>query len=108
MPTNRTRKLRSSALDAWCRGELLNGPCWLAGLGYHSYLPETICDDERMRRDWERHRDQLLAEWSATNAGTRPFAWWKFDAPEPRPEAEAEREYLARHGLLTDEEQTHE
>ncbi|WP_033336892.1 hypothetical protein [Thioalkalivibrio thiocyanodenitrificans] len=108
MPTNRTRQRRGGALDDWCRSELLNGPCLLAGLGYHTYLPETVCDDDRMRLDWQRHRDVLLPEWIKANPGTRPYAWWKFDAPEPRPEAEAEREYLARHGLLTDGELDHE
>jgi len=32
----------------------------------------------------------------------RPWAWWRFDSPEPRIENETEDEQLARLGLLTD------
>jgi hypothetical protein len=38
--------------------------------------------------------------------GTRPWAWWEFDAPEPLREHESERDYLQRLKLfLPGEEQ---
>ena len=55
-----------------------------------------------MREAWEKHRENILTQWIAANPGTRPWAWWKFDAPEPRPEGEGEADYLGRLGLLTD------
>jgi hypothetical protein len=35
---------------------------------------------------WDARRDELLAEWlvDPRRHGTRPWAWWAFDAPEPR------------------------
>lgn len=50
---------------------------------------------------WEQQRDTLLAAWVQERPGTRPWAWWCFDAPEDRPEGESELAYLARLGLLT-------
>jgi hypothetical protein len=86
-----------------------------------------------LERLWRVHRAELLAEHIAKRPGTRPWAWWAFDAPQDarrrrggkgtpigaelwfgaprfygedydnrdRPRYEPEREYLARHGLLT-------
>jgi hypothetical protein len=28
--------------------------------------------------------EQIVADWAQDNPGTRPLAWWRFDAPEPR------------------------
>lgn len=38
-----------------------------------------------LRRLWEIHRERLVALHIAEEAGpgSRPWAWWKFDAPEP-------------------------
>jgi hypothetical protein len=36
------------------------------------------------RACWEAVRDELLSEWIAEYPGTRPWAFWEFDAPEPR------------------------
>lgn len=41
-------------------------------------------DLDRMRADWHEFRDELLQEWIEHNPGTRPFAWWRFDATERR------------------------
>ena len=38
--------------------------------------------------------------------GTRPWAWWEFDAPEPLRDHESERDYLKRlNQFLPGEEQ---
>ena len=42
------------------------------------------CDREAMRAAWEELRDKLLADWISEKPGTRPYAWWCFDAPERR------------------------
>ena len=41
-------------------------------------------DVEAMREAWITLRDELLPQWIAENPGTRPYAWWQFDAPERR------------------------
>ena len=87
----------------------------------------TVQGDFESERDareaWEEHREMLMGfwlqspedftwpdGWNGWNAseprgpGTRPDAWWRFDAPEPKPEDETETEYLKRHGLLAEEE----
>jgi hypothetical protein len=39
--------------------------------------------EEGLHREWKRWREPLLAEWIARRPGTRPWAWWRYDAPEP-------------------------
>ena len=41
-------------------------------------------DNDPAQAAWGDHRDVLLEDWIKHNPGTRPFAWWKYDAPEPR------------------------
>lgn len=102
----------------------------LAGWGLGGEFP----DEAAMKTAWEENRAELMAEWFTPRGdytvdpmhwkehglGTRPFAWWKFDAPEPRkvlrgpgiveppnvPKAlyESEASYLFRLNLLTREE----
>jgi hypothetical protein len=77
---------------------------------------------EQMRQDWKMHRERLLHWWitgenkpqgmkpwtfvMTGRPGTRPWAWWEFDAPEPLGEHESERNYLQRLNLfLPGEEQ---
>jgi hypothetical protein len=33
---------------------------------------------------WAANRDDVLREWIRDYPGTRPYAWWQHDAPEPR------------------------
>jgi len=37
-----------------------------------------------MRKGWKVLRGELLPKWIAEHPGTRPYAWWVFDAPERR------------------------
>ncbi|MBN2559398.1 MAG: hypothetical protein JXQ75_00510 [Phycisphaerae bacterium] len=41
-------------------------------------------DPDAMRGAWETLRAELLPKWIAAHPGTRPYAWWVFDAPERR------------------------
>lgn len=34
-----------------------------------------------LRAAWDSARDEVLAEWIRDHPGTRPWAWWRFDAP---------------------------
>lgn len=40
--------------------------------------------DERRKEAWEDLRDELMADWISKHPGTRPLAWWTFEAPERR------------------------
>lgn len=40
--------------------------------------------DELLADAWEQLRDALLKEWTSAHPGSRPWAWWRWDAPEPR------------------------
>lgn len=53
---------------------------------------------------WAEVRDELLPQWIREKPGTRPFGWWRDEAPELRGEGETELDYLRRHGLLTSAE----
>ena len=56
---------------------------------------------EKERRAWELNRRDYMED---IEAGSRPDAWWEFDAPEPRRMAdglyEDQEDYLRRLGLL--------
>jgi hypothetical protein len=41
-------------------------------------------DWAEMQRAWESLRDTLLPQWIRERPGSRPYAWWCFDAPERR------------------------
>lgn len=36
------------------------------------------------KRLWAKFRDEFLQTWIAEHPGTRPWAWWQWDAPERR------------------------
>jgi hypothetical protein len=57
--------------------------------------------EQYIRNLWSGWREFLLTQWISHYPGTRPWAWWMFDAPEPRNPDESEPDYLKRHGLLT-------
>lgn len=134
MPTNRTRRRRrwQNELDCYRIEMLMNGrkAVQLPGTGYfpstgrgNANTPEQQAEAiEEMRRDWAIHRERPLHWWitgedgpqgmkpwtfvMTGRPGTRPWAWWDFDAPEPLGERESERDYLRRLNLfLPGEEQ---
>lgn len=63
-------------------------------------------NEEERRRLWEQNRDWLITrcvaggEFTDREPGTRPTAWWDYEAPEPLRAGESEYEYLKRLGLL--------
>ena len=54
----------------------------------HDFLGEAFGKDRpdfaAMKQAWDELRDEILPAWIAEHPGTRPYAWWVFDAPEPR------------------------
>jgi hypothetical protein len=69
--------------------------CWNPALG------GCLCNPSVWRPLWEDLRPGLLRVWTKKHPGTRPWAWWRADAPEPLLAGEDELSFLARHGLLT-------
>jgi hypothetical protein len=127
MPTNRTRRARlwQGKLDDHKIEQMLEGPdrCLLGGVGYIARVFFWNMDNAQkaellaeMESDWRVHSQSLLAWWINLDArpicsvpwifpvqggpGTRPWAWWEFDAPEPLPGDETERAYLKRLNLF--------
>ena len=47
--------------------------------------------DAALRADWQAVRDDVLASWVVDHPGTRPWAWWAWDAPRWRREDWPER-----------------
>lgn len=71
----RRRRRRTDGLTKAERSQLLYGSWW--------FQKEPIPHEER-RALWEERRDELMGEWIQEEPGTRPWAWWEFDAPERR------------------------
>jgi hypothetical protein len=53
---------------------------------------------------WAAYGAEVTAEWIERNPGTRPPAWWRFDAPVCPVDGDEGVDYLRRHRLLTPEE----
>jgi hypothetical protein len=85
MPTNRRRRLQSRRDDV--RSErteirLLDGHDFPFMDPINPDAPEMTEDE--LRAAWEDLRDELLPAFIAQHPGQRPWAWWAFEAPEPR------------------------
>lgn len=140
MPTTRRRRTRGRMVEfsEGHREQLLTGRTFFCALPYGDpwagaqildaqgrpwgrECPGRPFDELLAREHWQLYRDELHAD---APPGTRPWAWWLFDAPEARHVVgtgapaclyehvpgqplrlgaiyESEAEYLARHGLLT-------
>ena len=87
MPTKRRRRTReriapvSAAMLAYLRtGEFPSGPGWVeVGLA-------TAGPGVQLRADWITAREAILTVWVKARPGSRPWAWWRFDAPRWRRE----------------------
>lgn len=78
----RRAKQRRAGLTAAHINQLLSGFDLLGtAFGDDKRKP---CDRDAMRAAWESLRDELLPQWIAEKPGSRPWAWWIFDAPERR------------------------
>ena len=58
--------------------------------------------DNSRRDTWRSHSAELMR---LVQPGSRPWAWWEYDAPEPVLPRESETAYLGRCGLFTESEQ---
>ena len=58
----------------------------------------AFASDQFRRIMWQAHSAELLR---LVEPGSRPWAWWQYEAPEPARPRESELAYLIRCGLLT-------
>ncbi len=56
------------------------------------------------RAAWYEHRDKILNGWLESHPGTRPGAWWSYEAKEQPAEKEEQWEVLHRLGVMDDTE----
>jgi len=52
--------------------------------------PDTAEGLQRLREIWEQVREQFMDRWVQKHPATRPWAWWKLDAPELRRRSDGE------------------
>lgn len=61
----------------------------------------SFTSDESRRQAWRDHAAELLP---LVDPGSRPWAWWQYDATEPMLPRESALAYLSRCGHLTSAE----
>jgi hypothetical protein len=94
MPTNRTPlRRRRDGLNADKEMELWLGQC----------LQPAFESEQERHATWVRYRNWVMAKFA--NHGRRPDAWWRYEAPVPRPrDRDLEPPLLYRLGLLSEDE----
>lgn len=48
------------------------------------WIYHTALDPDPVKTEWTLSRKKILGLWISRHPGTRPYAWWCFDAPETR------------------------
>ena len=93
-------RTRRTPLNDACREQLLNGGDPLSGQPYGNPRAGAVVftrdgatfglaappgavpfDEDMARSDWKEYRAELMEE---AGPERRPWAWWAFEAPEPR------------------------
>lgn len=85
----RRPKPRIAELSPAMRGYLLTGEYGsdddgANAAGWFDLFQKTGNHQGGLRADWLVARDVLLAGWIHEHPGTRPWGWWRFDAPRWR------------------------
>jgi len=62
------------------REEIGEDAAYVAGVAYAYFF----INGDQWDALWREHRADVLEDWIASNPGTRPWAWWQYDATEPR------------------------
>jgi len=50
----------------------------------YNFFDKPFKDDDDAKRCWGDSQDKIMREWIRVAPGRRPWAWWKWDAPERR------------------------
>lgn len=95
MPRRRRNARRAAELTSPQTWELL---LVLGSFIEGAHYPSHFADDDERREAWFANIDKLT-----TNVGTRPAAWWRYEAGIDSPRDELL--WLAQHGALTTAEE---
>jgi hypothetical protein len=84
MPRKRRHaKLRRETLSTGVRAHLEVGHL-SGGEKPEGWLEVYFLGSKERQVLWELHRAAILSAWIVHHPGTRPWAWWMFEATEPR------------------------
>ena len=83
MPTNRTHRRQHRRWTPEHRETLLTGRCYFHEHAPGFYLASGDLNLNQIEAAWRELEDDLLARFVLDHPGARPWAWWRFDAPEP-------------------------
>ncbi len=86
-----TRKNANGRITPWLLEKLASGY-------EYSFLAGEV-PSEDLKDAWLENRDWLLERHIQTFPGTRPWAWWRFDAPESRKNVTVGEEWRDFFGL---------
>src|SRR3954451_19809015 len=75
----RKAKRRSAGYTEWHIYQLQTG---IEFIDFGFGRDELFREDEA-REAWEIMREKIMADWIREQPGTRPWAWWRWDAPQP-------------------------
>jgi hypothetical protein len=54
------------------------------GYSIETVFGEPEPTEAELEQCWERYGDEIVAEWVEQQPGSRPWGWWRFEAPEVR------------------------
>src|SRR2546430_12621096 len=57
---------------------------WLLTGERNAWYYQCVRRNRSLELVWREHRDVVVAHYAKRWAGSRPKAWWRWDAPEPR------------------------
>ena len=75
----RLRRLPKKRLTSWSADQIHH-----LRTGHGIWREDAFCSDDLMRQAWGDLGDEILEAWIVEHPGTRPAAWWAFDAPGRR------------------------
>jgi hypothetical protein len=77
-------RLLTLAAEAWDRCQQAREAIEKHGLTFNDRFEQPRPRPEAMKEAWEHLRERIMEVWKVEFAGTRPYAWWQFEAVEYR------------------------
>jgi hypothetical protein len=61
----------------------IRGEGWFKAFDVAGHLMRAVAQGGRLP-EWDEHADEITAAWIERYPGSRPYAWWAFEADAPR------------------------
>ena len=92
------RAVKVERVPDWIAAYLLDGEAPAEGTADHGdYVAAVfLAGPSGARNSWLQYEGELLARWAVQHPGTRPWAWWRFSAPEGRRQVSGEADHAGR------------